>query len=433
MAPFQAYPSNAPSPQERHPQVGETKEKKMASMRQMVTKYTRTFPVHIPGGSKPTKESILLTGSTGTFGSYVLESLVQNPAIGKVYALNRPHVRETISSTKRQLRSFSERGINPNLDLSKVRFLEGDLATDNFGLEEGLIEEMKRNVTCIMHTAWRVDFNGGLASFEPLVAGTRNLVDFALSSLCDRPPRFLFASSMTVFSNLPEPTAFEIAVEDPSVAISTGYSESKWVAEQIVSCASEETTLSPLIIRLGQLSGGRNGYWTRKEWIPRIVCSSEYLGCLPQNPGVVSWLPIHVAAQAWTEVRACDEQFLTFAHTTPTSWNDMMKLISDAMSVRQVPYPEWVGRLEDSQSASSAFDVASNPAMKLLEFYISLTRFTFKELQGESFGLPLLSTDKAVKHAPSLHPLILEPLGRKDVEAWISYWKSAAHTPRPKL
>lgn len=48
-----------------------------------------------------------------------------------------------------------------------------------------------------LFTAWQVDFNVSLASLEPLVHGTRRLVDFALS--CRVAPRFVFTSSAGVF------------------------------------------------------------------------------------------------------------------------------------------------------------------------------------------------------------------------------------------
>ena len=54
--------------------------------------------------------------------------------------------------------------------------------------------------------AWRVDFNVGISSMEPLIAGTRNLVDFALSSQLGRPPRFIFASSIGVLRSQSKPS-----------------------------------------------------------------------------------------------------------------------------------------------------------------------------------------------------------------------------------
>ncbi len=47
--------------------------------------------------------------------------------------------------------------------------------------------------------AWQVNFNLSLLSMEPLVAGTRHLVDFALSSPHPVPPRFVFISTAGIF------------------------------------------------------------------------------------------------------------------------------------------------------------------------------------------------------------------------------------------
>lgn len=50
-------------------------------------------------------------------------------------------------------------------------------------------------------TAWKVDFNLSLLSMEPLIAGTRHLVDLALSSSRAFPPKFVFVSSAGVFAS----------------------------------------------------------------------------------------------------------------------------------------------------------------------------------------------------------------------------------------
>jgi hypothetical protein len=47
-------------------------------------------------------------------------------------------------------------------------------------------------------SAWRVDFNLALTSFESSLAAVRSLVDFALSSHLAKPPRIVFTSSVSV-------------------------------------------------------------------------------------------------------------------------------------------------------------------------------------------------------------------------------------------
>lgn len=52
-----------------------------------------------------------------------------------------------------------------------------------------------------IRTAWRVDFNMSLSTFEPLFGGLRDLIDLALKSPHPTPPRLLFASSISIFSS----------------------------------------------------------------------------------------------------------------------------------------------------------------------------------------------------------------------------------------
>lgn len=73
---------------------------------------------------------------------------------------------------------------------------------------------------------------------------------------------------------------------DAEVAVGSGYSESKWVSEKILEAAKNKTSLKPVIVRVGQLSGGENGAWNESEWLPSIVRSAPYVKCLPVSSEV---------------------------------------------------------------------------------------------------------------------------------------------------
>ena len=75
---------------------------------------------------------------------------------------------------------------------------------------------------------------------------------------------------------------------DCHFAVGTGYSESKWVSEKILSNAAAATSLRPIIVRVGQISGSVNGHWNEKEWFPSLIRSSIYLKCLPMLDQVSS-------------------------------------------------------------------------------------------------------------------------------------------------
>lgn len=134
---------------------------------------------------------------------------------------------------------------------------------------------------CRPFTAWRVDFNLTLLSFEPYIADLRRLVNFALSCRLPRPPRFLFVSSVAAVSRLGDRlTILERAVP-AAAAVGTGYGESKWVAEALLIEAAARTPLHAVIVRIAQVSGGPNGYWNPSEWFPSMIQSASSVKCLP--------------------------------------------------------------------------------------------------------------------------------------------------------
>lgn len=102
--------------------------------------------------------------------------------------------------------------------------------------------------------------------------------------------------SLPNFSQL-ETSVSEPAKEtsvDASRAMGSGYGESKWVGEKILEAAASETGLTTIVVRVGQISGGRNGYWHQKEWFPSLVRSSLFLRVFPGGDQVCSLFTIRL-------------------------------------------------------------------------------------------------------------------------------------------
>ncbi|KAF8547028.1 acetyl-CoA synthetase-like protein, partial [Imleria badia] len=161
------------------------KQQHIVAMNAMIDKYSSGLPVSVndtlQNGTYPTRSVVLLTGSTGGLGSLLLAQLIENPAVQRVYALNRPS--STSPSAQRQSSAFVDKGLSVDLLKSdKLVYVEADASQDKCGLSPALYEKIRDTVTMIIHNAWRLDFNLSLASFEPNVKATRNLVDLALDS-----------------------------------------------------------------------------------------------------------------------------------------------------------------------------------------------------------------------------------------------------------
>lgn len=71
-----------------------------------------------------------------------------------------------------------------------------------------------------------------------------------------------------------------------------GYSESKWVCEQLLKRASDsvpagDAPLRTIALRLGQITGSSgNGAWSTAEHLPAMLRSSQYIGCMPDLDAV---------------------------------------------------------------------------------------------------------------------------------------------------
>ena len=191
---------------------------RVSEMEAMLKKYTANLPPpSIRNHTENRKEVVLLTGSTGSLGCYLLADLITDPSIDRVYALNRTDIKGLRSVYIRQASAFKERDLDYSvLNSDKLQLLEADLGMEYFGLEEeDVYEMMRREVTCIIHTgmffwqekmrsfmsltAWPTDLITTLPSLEPLVAGTRRLVDFALSARFS--PQLMLISSLSIFSS----------------------------------------------------------------------------------------------------------------------------------------------------------------------------------------------------------------------------------------
>ena len=50
--------------------------------------------------------------------------------------------------------------------------------------------------------------------------------------------------------------------------------------------AKTEAGVPSTIIRVGQLTGSINGAWSTNQWVPNMIKSALYVGCLPGRSDV---------------------------------------------------------------------------------------------------------------------------------------------------
>ena len=97
---------------------------------------------------------VILTGSTGSLGSYLLETLCLNPNVSFIYCLNRK-----TDAAKIQEELCSKRGLSP-IKQHRVKFFKADLSRAQFGLNSSDYEAMLNSVTHVIRES-RSTFSQG--------------------------------------------------------------------------------------------------------------------------------------------------------------------------------------------------------------------------------------------------------------------------------
>ncbi|KAF7321145.1 General substrate transporter [Mycena chlorophos] len=396
----------------------------------LIAKYSSDFAAAmsaIPraGGSK---EVVLVTGTTGNLGSELLASLLHDDRVEKVYAFNRPGG-DTSASERQRLR-FVQRGLDEKLlESSKLAFVDGTLDKESLGLEAKRYAELRHSVTLIIHNAWKLDFNLSVASFEPHIHGTRKLADLALSS--PQRPRIVFTSSVASAMNWDPskgPCPEELIGTEGVSAGSTGYGQSKLVAEQVLA----RSGLSVSALRIGQVCGSLpNGAWAVSDWVPILVKTSVTLGVLPTAPGLVSWIDFNTVTKGVLDVAFSHDgdastRMFNAVHPRPVSWDFVITSLRDELAKQKdaklvlVAFADWLARLEAAATNPKA---DSLPGLKLLDFFRFLSSAAGTSSPESEFGGISFATEKLQGVSGAVK--VAEPISVEQVGAWVRYWDGA--------
>ena len=109
----------------------------------------------------PKMITVVLTGSTGGLGTYLLATLLESKNVAHVYCLNRS---ANISARQKDLLSIQ--GLPSTLPASRVTFLHSSLAHEDLGLCYEDYSKLLSHTTHIIHAAWPVNFAQPLSYFE---------------------------------------------------------------------------------------------------------------------------------------------------------------------------------------------------------------------------------------------------------------------------
>lgn len=388
-------------------------------------KYTAGFSVPSPSPSaiapSTNEKVILVTGGSGSLGSYLVYHLAQLPDVSKVVCLNREN---RVEPEIRQQKAMRGKGIRfPEALKHKLVVLQTDSAKPLLGLEKSQYDNLTGSVTHLIHQAWPMSAKRALSGFESQFQVMRNLIDFACDCSSQRPASFKFSfqmiSSVGVVGHyrlrdkeerimVPEKTV------DIDSVLSNGYGEAKWGCELMLNRTIQQypDQFRTMVVRLGQIAGSStSGYWNPMEHFGFLIKSSQTLNALPEAPGTVFWTPVNEIAGTLSDLALADNSPHPIYHIeNPVGqpWKEVNAILADALGIKDlIPFDEWVARVK-------AAPQRNNPAFTLLEFLDS------NYLRMSCGGL-VLDVKNTLDHSETL--AAVGPVSEEVVRKYIHIWK----------
>ncbi|HYB37849.1 MAG TPA: thioester reductase domain-containing protein [Mycobacterium sp.] len=248
----------------------------------------------LPPARAGVPSEILLTGATGFLGPFLLSSLLGQTSCtlhALVRATDAAHGLDRIIAGLRQAQLWS-----PALEAevrARVRVICGDLAEPDLGIGEAAFQRLAESVDAIVHNGALVNYVRTYDALRPAnVVGTHQLLRLAMTA---HRKTFHLVSSTFIYGWSVKPVVGESDANAEMSALDFGYSQTKWVAEQLV-LAAQRQGLDVRIYRPSLISPTSAGFGTQDDILVRTMAFMIEHGIAANALNQLSLLPADLIA-----------------------------------------------------------------------------------------------------------------------------------------
>ncbi|MGF7181424.1 thioester reductase domain-containing protein [Tunturiibacter psychrotolerans] len=273
------------------------REEQSAAEKEMMTNDRKLVfepPVPAPVPDTPMPNHVLLTGGTGFIGPFLMKSLLEQTQ-AKIHVL----VRSSDEIQGRQRLRAAMESMGPCeaelMEMFEDRVIPicGDLGQPNLGLTQDVWDLLASEIDTVFHNGATVNylFNYDLMR-DANVLGTNEVVRLAFEG---RPKEFNYVSTTFVFGWAVKSVLYETDHNEDMELLDFGYSQSKWVAEQVVFDARRRG-LSARVFRPALVSPSVTGGGNNFDIAVRLVAFMVNHGIGVDTLNQVSFVPADIVA-----------------------------------------------------------------------------------------------------------------------------------------
>jgi amino acid adenylation domain-containing protein/thioester reductase-like protein len=287
--------------------------------------------------------NILLTGATGFVGAFLLYELLQQTH-ANIYCL----VRATNSEEgKKRIQSSLELYLLWNESFSnRIIPVLGNLTEPLLGLSRQKFQVLAELIDVIYHNGAWVHHTSPYSTLKAAnVLGTQEVLRLA-SQVKIKPVHFI--STQSVFS-AEGYSGVKVVREQDSLndyqVPSSGYAQSKWVAEKLVTIARDRG-LPVSIHRIGRVSGhSKTGVFNQNDFLYRLIIGCIKLEKVPEGNMIEDMAPIDYVSQAIVHLSRQEKLIGKAFHFVNTQPFHSIKLIDLLLylgyPLQQISHTQW--------------------------------------------------------------------------------------------
>jgi thioester reductase-like protein len=242
----------------------------------------------------PVLDNVLLTGGTGFIGPFLMKSLLEQTR-ANVYVL----VRSSDERQGRQRLRAAMESMGPCaaglMEMFEARVIPvcGDLGQAQLGLTQDVWDLLANEIDTVFHNGATVNY---LLNYDRMrdanVLGTNEVLRLAFER---RPKSFNYVSTTFVFGWAVKKVLYETDHNEDMELLDFGYSQSKWVAEQVVMDARRHG-LATRIFRPALVSPSVTGGGNNFDIAVRLVAFMVNHGIGVDALNQVSFVPADITA-----------------------------------------------------------------------------------------------------------------------------------------
>lgn len=288
-----------------------------------------------PGGVS----DILLTGATGFLGPFLVASLLARTSHtlhALVRATDAAHGLDRIVASLRRAQLWTP-AVEADVR-ARVRIVCGDLAEPALGIGEAAFQELADTVDAVVHNGALVNYVRTYDALRPAnVEGTRELLRLAMTK---HRKAFHLVSSTFIYGWSTEPVVGEWDANHKMAGLDFGYSQTKWVAEQLA-LRAERQGLDVRIYRPSLISPTGAGFGSQDDILVRLTAFMIEHGVAVEALNQVSLLPAdliadHVVALMDLPAEAAGGHAHVFNMTADDYYNltDITRILSERHGYR---------------------------------------------------------------------------------------------------